>query len=83
MKRMLGMDLPAIAEALTGEMYRPVVWSVVAIYAGHLLGKYIFDKKRLNFIIPGWVEFIFYIFFIILTWEIGARDANAFIYFVF
>ncbi|MBE7439716.1 MAG: MBOAT family protein [Spirochaetales bacterium] len=68
---------------LTGDMYRPVFYSVLCIYLGHLAGKWIFERNIQWPHIPALLEAVFYLAFIVITWEIGARDVNAFIYFVF
>ncbi len=82
LKRMLGFDSPASAP-LQPAMYRPVIFAVLTIYVGHLLGYWIFEKKSWKWNPPVWLELAVLPIVILVLIQLGATDVAPFIYFVF
>ena len=87
-RRMLGFADPALTSPgipiipITVSIYRPVVLACLALMAGHLLGHYIFEKKK-EIRMPAWAELALTPVVIMLMVQLGASNVAAFIYFVF
>ncbi len=80
-RRLLGIDF--LYTSVQPDMYRPVILGVIAVYVGHIIGYWIFEKKRLRFEVPGWVEAAAAPVIILILMQLGQQEAVPFIYFVF
>jgi len=82
LKRMAFLDQTPGLD-ISPSMYRPVMYGVLAVYIGHILGYFLFEKKVLSFKVPIWVETSLYPLSVLLLIQFGAADTAPFIYFVF
>lgn len=74
---------PLLAASLTNSMIRTVAWGVAATYVGHVIGWWIFEKGRLQNVVPAWLEIAFAPVFILVCYTLGFSGTAPFIYFVF
>lgn len=83
--RMLGMDFGsyAIISTISPSMIKSVVYASLTVFVGHMLGWWLFEKRKLPKHIPLWLEVILLPILILICIQLGASGQTAFIYFQF
>ncbi len=82
-RRMFFLEIIPNPAAINPAIYKPIIAGVITILIGQFLGKFIFDKKRLQIDPPVWLELMFYPVIILILTQVMAINTEAFIYFVF